>query len=64
MKERLACGQCEGVICADLEEGKRIIGTPADGQRFVVFPENVEDCAKRTQEFVLPEKLTFDQIPP
>ena len=50
MKERLACGQCEGIICADLEEGKRIIGTPNDGQRFIVFPENVEDCCRRVDE--------------
>jgi hypothetical protein len=50
MRERLACGQCEEVICADLENGKRIIGTPKDGQRFVVFPQNVEDCPMRVPE--------------
>lgn len=63
MKETLACGKCEGVICADFDEGKRIIGTPNDGQRFIVFPENVEDCARR-KEVEIPVRRIFDQIPP
>jgi hypothetical protein len=46
MKERLACNKCEGIICADIGENKRVIGQ-IEGQKWIIFPENVENCIKR-----------------
>lgn len=64
MKEILGCNQCPGVVCADFEEGKRVIGTPKDGQRFIVFPENVENCPRRKTVEIKQTGRIFDQIPP
>ena len=48
MKEALACNKCEGIICADTQEGERVIGQKGT-DRFVTFPENVKDCCRRVE---------------
>ena len=48
MKESLACNQCPKIICADTGDGKRVISETGT-DNFVVFPEPVIDCPRRTK---------------
>lgn len=56
MKEVLACGQCEGVVCADIGEKEKVIGQPGE-RRWVTFPENVADCERRKPRVVFDNML-------
>jgi hypothetical protein len=61
MKEVLACNQCKDIICADIGEDEKVMG---NGDRWINFPENVEDCPRREVKVDAPRKLIFDSIPP
>jgi hypothetical protein len=61
MKEALACNQCKGIICADIGDNERVMGS---GDRWINFPENVADCPRRKVKVDAPAKRIFDQIPP